>query len=101
MATLLSPSHEWGEEPPTPTVPSFPPPRLYDSNGSDLTLPAGASIAAGSEHGDLLVSFTGMGSGTTITNPPALPNHVFVKVGGLVIVVPLPIPVKETRRSPC
>ncbi len=89
------PSTEWSDwatrafvtSPPSAILPleiadvlSLPPPRLYDSNGSDLTLPAGTSIAAGSEHGDLLVSFTGTGSGNTITNPPALPNHVFVKV---------------------
>jgi glucose/arabinose dehydrogenase len=89
------PSTEWSDwatrafitSPPSAILPleiadvlSLPPPRLYDSTGADLSLPAGASIAAGSEHGDLLVSFTGTGSGTTITNPPALANHAFVKV---------------------
>ncbi|HEX7680782.1 MAG TPA: hypothetical protein VF713_21790, partial [Thermoanaerobaculia bacterium] len=89
------PSTEWSDwatrafftSPPSAILPLeiadvlfLPPPRLYDSAGSGLSLPAGASIAVGSESGDLLVSFTGTGSGTTITNPPALANHAFVKV---------------------
>lgn len=59
---------------------SSPPPRFYDSTGLNLTLPNGASVAVGSEHGDLLVSFTGTNTGISTSNPPALPNHAFVKV---------------------
>jgi len=57
-----------------------PPPRLYDSIGSDITLPAGASVVVGSEKGEPLLSFTGDGGTVTTTNPPALSNHASVKV---------------------
>jgi len=61
-------------------VASLPQPRLYESGGSDLTLPAGASIAVGSQHGELLLSFAGANGANTTTNPSELADHAFVKV---------------------
>ena len=61
-------------------VASLPPPRLSESGGSNLTLPSGASIAVGSEHGVLLLSFTGAAGANTTTNPSALADHALVRV---------------------
>jgi len=54
-----------------------PQPRLHDTNGSDIALPAGASVSLASAEGNPLLTFTS--GGVQIATPSSSENHSIVK----------------------